>query len=168
MATAKNKAKIDVRYTVPADEEYLLKWLQDPATLYWFPMSSLKETQEAVKNWIGFAKFRASLTLTLADKPCGIATLFLMPYRKVAHMAMFYIVVTNEHQRQGLGDLLLKNLKHLAQQYFQLERVFCEVYSGCPLLGLLEKNGFQEVVTHPRLIKIEEKYLDRKTYEYRF
>ena len=58
-----------------------------------FPFETDSETEEVLKNWIGFARFKAALTGTLSDAPCAMGTLLLMPYRKVAHHGSFYLIV---------------------------------------------------------------------------
>ncbi len=88
----------DIRYTIAFDESYLRSWLSFPGISQFFPMDTFKQTDDAVKCWIAYSKYRASLTATLDGVPCGIATLFLMPYRKVAHHCIFKIIVDPLHQ----------------------------------------------------------------------
>ena len=48
-----------------------------------------------------FAAGAASLTATINHVPCGIGTLFLMPYKKVAHHCLFKLIVDPHWQRKG-------------------------------------------------------------------
>ena len=52
----------------------------------------------------------------------GIATLFLMPYKKVSHISMLYLIVDPKYQRKGVGSSLLKNIMHYAKK-FKLESI---------------------------------------------
>ncbi len=161
-----NLAGYDIRYSNFNDEEYLIKWLSNEDVLKWFPMSGEKEIIESSKNWIGFSKFKSSLTATLYNHPCGIGTLFLMPYIKMAHLAMFYIVVDPKHQNKGIGNSILKNLVNLAEKYFHLEGVYCEIFEGCELISLLKKFNFNECVYQEKFVKQEDgKYLSRMIFE---
>jgi len=155
----------DIRYTAPTDYSYLLEWLSDPEDLKYYPMSQGKELEMGAKNWIGFSRYKCSLTATVDNNPCGIATLYLMPYRKVAHLCLFYIIVDKKFRRKGIATSLLKNLQNLASTYFSLESFHAEVFEGSPLIPLLEKEGFDCVVTQDRFVKIDNNYLSRTIYE---
>ncbi len=151
----------DIRYTDLNDEPYLRQWLAAPGVLHWFPMSQEKEVDDAIQCWIGFSRYSCSLTATIDGVPCGIGTLFLMPYRKVAHHCLFKIIVDPHHQRKGIGSSLLKNLKHLAKTYFRLELMHIEVFEGNPLISLLKKQDFHEFVRQERYVKEGERYFAR-------
>lgn len=152
---------IDIRYTHLQDAPYLREWLMDPVIHPWFPVSEVQEIEDATQCWIGFSRYQSSLTATLKGVPCGIGTLFLMPYRKVAHHCLFKIVVDPKYHRQGIGRALLKNLKNLAQNYFRLELMHIEVFEGNPLIHLLKENGFEEYARQERFVKSNGRYLAR-------
>ncbi len=155
----------DLRYTEEADLPYLKSWVGHPSVMKWFPISDEKELNDALLCWIGFAKFKCSLTAVVGGVPCGMVTLFLMPYKKVAHESMFKIVVSPEYQHRGIGASLLKNIKHLAQQRFRLERVHIEVYAENPLIVLLEKQGFHPIMRQEHYFKHDAGYSARVLLE---
>lgn len=158
-------AGLDIRYTYVTDTPYLRQWLMMPQVQKWFPVSEEKEIDDAVQCWIGFSRYSSSITATLNSVPCGIGTLFLMPYRKVAHHCLFKIVVDPKHQRKGIGTSLLKNLKHLAKNYFHLELMHIEVFEGNPFVRLLEKSDFHEFARQDRFVKDDRGYHTRILYE---
>jgi RimJ/RimL family protein N-acetyltransferase len=155
----------DIRYTYITDITYLRQWLKTPGMLHWFPMSTEKELEDAIQCWIGFCRWSASLTATINHVPCGIGTLFLMPYKKVAHHCLFKMIVDPKFQQQGVGSSLLKNLKHLAKNYFHLEMMNIELFEGNPILDLLKKNDFYEVVVQDKFVKEEGVYRKRIVME---
>lgn len=157
--------EIDIRYTYVTDILYLRQWLRDPQVQKWFPVVEEKEIEDALQCWIGFSRYSSSLTAVIDGTPCGIATLFLMPYRKVAHHALFKIVVGPEFQRRGVGTSLLKNLKHLAKNYFHLDLIHTEIFTGNPLTHLLEAQGFQVYAQQDNYVKDQGHYLGRILYE---
>lgn len=160
--TESKKSEIDIRYTEAGDFPHLVRWLNDPETLSWFPMKTQKEIEESARNWIGFAKYRSSLTaITEKNEVCGMATLFLMPYKKVAHHALIYFIVGRPFRASGVGTSLMKNILHLARNYFSLEQVHIEVYEGCPILKLLEKFDFQIFAHQDHFVKDGNKYKAR-------
>lgn len=183
-------SKHEIRYTTLHDAPYLKQWLcfseerEDhrtqgvvadsdspfaqgpPSMLHWFPMSDEKELEDAVQCWIGFSRWSCSLTATLNDVPCGIGTLFLMPYIKVAHHALIKVIVDPHYQRQGIGTSLLKNLKHLAKNYFRLDLIHTEVYEGNPFIHLLQKGGFEECARQERYVKEGDRYLARLIFQF--
>lgn len=135
----------DIRYSDLSDEASLLEWMKDDEIRKWYPPSTFQDCLMWVKNWIGFSRFRASLTATYESNPIGIATIFLMPYVKVAHQCMMYMCVKPEFQRKKVGFSLLKNICHLATTRFQLEFMHIEVFEGCPIIPLVQKYDFYEV-----------------------
>src|SRR5262249_28009149 len=104
---------LELRYTVMEDAEPLKAWLQEPGILRGFPMQDPVEVDDSVKHWIGFSKYKSSLTATIDGKPVGIATLCLMPYRKLAHQCLLSIIVSDEARGKGVGTVLMNNLLHL-------------------------------------------------------
>lgn len=155
----------EIRFTEMDDYSYLQKWLKDKEDSKYYPWNTENEFEPSVKNWIGFSKYKCSLTITVAGKPAGIATLYLMPYKKVAHHAMYYIIVGKEYQKKGLGTSLLKNLENLAKNYFSLEFIHCEIIGQSPLIFLLEKGDHHLVATQENFAKIEGKLTFRRLYE---
>jgi putative acetyltransferase len=97
--------------------------------------------------------------------PCGIATLYLMPYRKVAHQCLFSIIVDQKHRGKGVGTLLLNNLMHLAKEQFRMDVLYLEVYDGNPAINLYRRFGFKEVGYQQYFIKEDGKYLGKTTME---
>lgn len=155
----------DIRYSVMEDGEYLKKWLKDPNVLRWLPPSEGKELEDAAQCWIGFSKYLASLTAVVNDVPCGIGTLFLMPYRKVAHHCLFKIVVDPKYQRKGIGTSLVKNLKNLAKTRFKLEFMHIEVFEGNPIIPLLQAQDFVISARQEKFVKDGDKYMARVVME---
>jgi putative acetyltransferase len=155
----------DIRYTYVTDTPYLRDWLSNPEVHRWFPVCEQKEIDDAVQCWIGFSRYSSSITATVNGTPCGIGTLFLMPYRKVAHHCLFKLVVDPKFQHQGIGTALLRNLKHLAKSYFHLELIHIEVFEANPFIGLLKAQGFQEFARQEKFVKDEAGYHARILFE---
>jgi RimJ/RimL family protein N-acetyltransferase len=145
----------DIRYSEVSDLPFLESCFLDRGSCENFPFS-FDERVEALKNWMGFAKFKASLTGMIGETPCAVGTLFLMPYRKVAHHCSFYLVVDPRHRRQGIGTSMVRNLLHLAKTRFHLESVNAELYEPSPLFPLLQKIGFVEFARQEGFAKSEE------------
>jgi GNAT superfamily N-acetyltransferase len=156
----------DVRYSAITDEPFLREWILDPEVRKWYPPSTDVDVEGFVRNWIGFSRFKCSLTAVYNNVPVGIATIFLMPYVKVAHLCMLYIAVDPKFQKRGIGGSLLKNILHLAKTKFtRLESMHIEVFEGCPLASLLEMQGFKKIVAQNSYVKIDETFKAREIYE---
>ncbi len=156
----------DIRYSSTVDEPYLKKWILNPEMGKWYPPSSNADVEGFVRNWIGFSRFKCSLTAIYENAPVGIATIFLMPYIKVAHLCMLYMAVDPEFQRRGIGGSLVKNILHLAKTKFtRLESMHVEVFEGCPIIGLLEKQGFKKIVTQKNYVKFSDGFKGREIFE---
>lgn len=143
----------DIRYTTLEDLAYLQKWFEAPSACDDFPFG-MKEKEDSLKNWIGFSKYKASLTGLVDNVPVAIGTLFLMPYRKVAHHCSFYLIVDPNYRRKGIGTTMVRNLLHLAKTRFRLESVHVEIYEPSALLSILQKNGFEQQIRQENYAKI--------------
>lgn len=160
-----NDLEFDIRYTLATDAAHLRSWLLNREVQRWFPISQEREIEDAVQCWVGFSRYHSSLTATVGDTPCGMGTLFLMPYKKVAHHCLFKLVVDPQYQRQGIGRSLLKNLKHLAKNHFRLELLHIEVFEDNPFTHLLHELDFSEFARQEKFVKDSGRYLARILYQ---
>ena len=69
-------SEFDIRYSDLSDAKPLLSWIKPPETAIWYPPESEADQESFVRNWIGFSKFRASLTATYKQVPIGVVTIF--------------------------------------------------------------------------------------------
>jgi len=144
----------DIRYSELTDLDAMQRWLSEPSDCNGFPFG-FEEKDDALKNWIGFSKFKASLTAIIHDAPCAVGTLFLMPYRKVAHHCSFYLLVDPAHRKKGIGTSMVRNLLHLAHTRFRLESVHAEVFLPNPISSILQKLRFEEFARQENFVKID-------------
>lgn len=156
---------LELRYTIPEDADSLKEWLSEPGILKGFPMADPPEVEDSVKHWIGFSKYKSSLTAVMDGKACGIATLCLMPYRKLAHQCLLSIIVSNEQRNKGVGTILMNNLLHLAKNYFRIEVIYLEVYAGNPAISLYKRFGFKEIGYQKHFMKENDEYIGKVIME---
>lgn len=136
---------LEIRYTEPEDAKYLKAWLMDPSVKMWFPMADEVEIDDAVMRWIAFYRFKCSLTITQNGIPCGISTLYLQPYKNLAHQCEFGIIVGSEHRGKGIGGYLMSSLMHLSKDKFKIELLHLQVYAENHSAIKFYKNfGFKE------------------------
>ncbi len=133
------------RLTNAEDAPYLLQWLSDPKILRWFPMFDAREIEDAVRIWIGYSRIDAGITALWNGEPCGMANLYIQPYKKLAHTCLFSIIVKEEMRGKGVGKQLLENLMKHAKEKFKIEILHLEVYEGNPAKRLYERAGIQRV-----------------------
>lgn len=157
----------DIRYSRLTDITYLKSWVIDPRVMSFLPFdyTQSQEIENFCKNFIGFSKYNACLTATYKMKPIGIGVLYLMPYKKVSHLAMIQMIVDPIWQKKGVGFSLLKNLKHQALSYFKLDSIHCELMADHPAMNLLKKNNFYEVYRQDGFYKIDQNYKARVVME---
>lgn len=161
-----NSSDFDIRYTEVGDLDSLRSWLKTDAVLQWFPPMEDEELENFARIWVGFARYFAALTATYKKEPVGMAVLFLMPYRKVAHHTMFQILVAPDFQRKGIGRSLMKNLMHLAKTNFKQELIHGEILGEGPLIPLLKSLGFTEFARQEKYLKQKGKYRARILMEH--
>lgn len=153
MSADKQGDDLEIRYTDLSDGKYLKEWLLDPRIARWFPMDDVAEIDDAVMRWVGLSRYKCSLTAVKNGVVCGLATLYLQPYRKLAHQCELGIVVADNYRGQGIGTQLLKNLAHLAKENFRIELLHLQVYSENPAIHLYERMGFKEFGRQEKWIK---------------
>jgi RimJ/RimL family protein N-acetyltransferase len=156
---------VELRYSVMEDMDPLREWLLEPGILRAFPMLDPPEVEDSIRHWISFSKYKSSLTAVMDGKPCGIATLCLMPYRKLAHHCLLSIIVGKGARGKGVGTLLMNNLLHLAKNYFKLEVIYLEVYEGNPAISLYKRFGFVEIGFQKHFMKENGEYTGKVIME---
>ena len=146
------------RLTVPEDASYLTRWLQEPGVLRWFPMMNQVEIDDAVRIWMNYAKLQAALTAEIDNVSCGMANLYLQPYKKFAHQCLFAIIVDEKFRGKGVGKALLEQLMKHAKDKFSIEILHLEVYDGNPAIHLYERLGFARYGAQNSFIKEDGTY----------
>lgn len=149
------------RFSIPEDAPHLAQWLSEPSILRWFPMYDAREIDDAVKIWISYSRIHASLTAEWEASPCGLANLYIQPFKKLAHTCLFSVIVKKEFRGKGVGKALLEELIKLAKNKFHIEILHLEVYQGNPAKKLYERLGFQEFGCQKHFIKEESGYLEK-------
>ena len=76
--------------------------------------------------------------------PCGMANLYIQPYRKLAHTCLFAIIVKEDMRGKGIGKAMLDYVMEHAKTRFNIEILHLEVYEGNPAKRLYERAGFTE------------------------
>lgn len=139
-----HRDEVTVRYTVGEDKPFLAEWFKEDGVTRWFPCKDQVEIDDTVNRWIAYHQFRCALTACWEGKPVGMAALWLMPYRKVAHQTQFGMIVDEKYRGKGVGSILLNNLIHMAKEKFGIELLHLEVYTDNPAYHLYKKFGFRE------------------------
>ena len=155
------KENLSVRFSKEEDTDLLIAWLQQPGVLQWFPLEDIREIEDAARIWMSYTKYDAVLTALWDGKPCGIATLYLSPFRKLAHQCLFAVIVDEAHRKKGVGTYLLTELERLAKERFKIELLHLEVYEGNPAIHLYQRLGFVQYGYQRHFIKQDGQYLGK-------
>jgi putative acetyltransferase len=149
---------ISVRLAIDSDQQYLVEWLLQPGVLNWFPLEGIREVEDAARIWLSYKQYGAVLTALYDGVPCGIANLYLQPYKKLAHQCLFAIIVDEKVRGKGVGTELMGELMTLAREKFALELLHLEVYEGNPAIRLYERLGFKQYGAQRHFVKEEGRY----------
>lgn len=155
------KNNVQIRYTEPGDGKYLREWLMEPGVSRWFPMHDQVEIDDAVARWISFSRYKCSLTAVIDGVPAGLTTLYLQPYKKLAHQCEFGIIVGGNNRAQGVGSKLLTSVMQLAKENFRIELLHLTVYAENPAMRLYRRFGFKEFGRQSHWIKDDGVYVAR-------
>lgn len=160
-----NTLPYDIYYSTNEDEKFLHAWITEKKNLQWFIVNTEEEISTFVKNWIGYSRFRAALTLSVDNTPRAMGVLFLMPYAKIIHHCAFQVIVDPLYQKQGWGTLMVDNLINLSKKYFKHEFMYAEIFSGCPLEKIIQRLNFTLFARLPEYALVDNTYLDRLSYQ---
>ena len=152
---------ITIRPGEDADQKLLVEWLLQPGVLVGFPLSDLREVEDAARLWVSYAKRGAVLTALSDGTPCGIAVLYLHPHQKLAHQCLFAIIVDERHRNKGVGRKLLEALIELGRTQFHLELLHLEVYEDNPAIHLYERMGFERYGFQRHFVKDNGRYIGK-------
>lgn len=152
---------IEIRPAVPEDGASLIKWLNDPGILKWFPMIDSREIEDSVRIWVSYAKLQACFTACVEGAIVGMSILYIQPYKKFSHQCLFAIIVDERFRNRGIGKALIEHMTTQARDQFHIEILHLEVYNGNPAIHLYERMGFREYGRHPHFIKLGEEYFDK-------
>ncbi len=144
---------ISVRFTEPEDAPHLNNWFLQPDVLHYFPMDNVREVEDAVRVWMCCVPLQAGLTASADGLPCGMATLYVSSYEKLRHQSLFSIIVDEKFRGKGVGTELIRSLKKLAIEKFNLEILHLEVYEGNPAIRLYLREGFVKYGRQAHFIK---------------
>jgi putative acetyltransferase len=150
--------KVSFRTGQESDQKYLVEWLLQPGVLDGFPLADLREVEDAARIWMSYAKKGANLTALWEGVPCGNATLYLQPFRKLAHQCLFAIIVDEKYRGKGVGRALLTRLMDLAKAQFGIALLHLEVYEGNRAIHLYSDLGFVQYGCQKHFVKEGGKY----------
>ncbi len=149
---------VTIRPAEEGDQQHLVNWLLQPGVLEGFPLTDLREVEDAARIWMSYSKFGAVLTALWDGVPCGNATLYLQPYKKLAHQCLFAIIVDEKYRGKGVGRKLLGELIHLAKTKFHIELLHLEVYEGNRAINLYKEFGFEPYGMQKHFVKEDGRY----------
>lgn len=149
---------LTIRLAEDEDQKYLIEWLLQPGVLEWFPLCDQREVEDAARIWMSYSKQQAVLTAVWNGVPCGIANLYIQPYKKLAHQCLFAIIVDEKYRGKGIGRKLLEELISLGKEKFKLEMIHLEVYEGNPAIHLYQRLGFVQYGAQRHFIKDQGQY----------
>ncbi len=149
------------RLTHQEDAVPLKIWLSDAYVLRWFPMFDEREIDDAVKIWVHYSKIESGLTIECDGVACGMANLYIQPFKKLSHQCLLSIIVADGYRGKGVGKVLLQALKQHAKEKFKIEILHLEVYDGNPAIHLYRKLGFTEFGIQKHFIKDKGEYIGK-------
>ncbi|MES2345579.1 MAG: GNAT family N-acetyltransferase [Chlamydiota bacterium] len=150
--------ELSIRLMEEEDASYLARWLNDPEILIWYPMCNEREIEDSVRIWLGYSKLKSAFTALWNNEPCGMAVMYIQPFKKLSHQCLFAIIVAKEHRSKGVGKGLIEEMMKTAKESFNIEVFHLEVYQDNPAINLYRRLGFTEFGFQAHFIKEMGKY----------
>ncbi len=145
--------QIVIRNTVEADTMALRNILNEPEVLEFYPMSSSKEVDDAIRVWQFYMRQGSVFTVEVDGFPAGMAVVYVNNYKKLKRQALFAIVIGKKYRGKGLGTKLLTFIMDKAKNQFGIKLLHLEMYEGNPARTLYERFGFQFYAEHKKFLK---------------
>lgn len=149
-----------VRAMSDSDWSVLAEIFEQPSFRYWtlrLPYQSANDAKRLVEN-------RASSGLSLVAERDGVVVGCAMLYRfqgRRQHVADFWMGVADGHQRQGIGDMILRELMTTASKWMSILRLELTVFiDNEPAIALYKKHGFTQEGTHKKFAYRDGHYVD--------
>ncbi|NVZ68937.1 GNAT family N-acetyltransferase [Pseudomonas costantinii] len=149
-----------VRAMSDSDWSVLAEIFEQPSFRYWtlrLPYQSANDAKRLVEN-------RASSGLSLVAERDGVVVGCAMLYRfqgRRQHVADFWMGVADGHQRQGIGDMILRELMTTASKWMNILRLELTVFiDNEPAIALYKKHGFTQEGTHRKFAYRDGDYVD--------
>lgn len=155
------KNKITVRFTEEKDKTLLESCFREENVLHWYPMDPGPEVEDCVRIWMELALKKEGITAEYEGVSCGMAVLYVSPFKKYAHQCLFAIIVAEKYRQKGVGARLIEEIKKIAKQNYHIEILHLEVYEENPAISLYKKMGFEEYGVEKRFIKEKEGYFNK-------
>ena len=151
----------DIRYTYVTDISYLRQWIRSPGILKWFPMSEEERSRRCppMLDWLLPVELQHHCNSQSYSVRDGDA--FSDALQKSGASLPLQGHCRSSLQKKGIGNALIKNLKHLAKTYFHLEMISTEIFEGNPIVSVLKKNDFQEIFRQEKFVKTPDGYKAR-------
>ncbi len=146
------KEKVTFRVTKKEERPIVLDYLSDSEVLQWFPMTNRVEIEDAVNIMLSYIPQKACFTALYDETVCGFANFYLSPYARLAHQALFAIILQKELRGRGIGTAFLMFLFEQAR-HLHLKILHLEVYEGNPAISLYRRLGFVQYGVHPHFLR---------------
>ncbi len=160
--------KLEIRFTTMDDRPLLKSWLSQHGMEQCFPMANEMEIDDAVQKWIFFSRYRASLTSVYDGVTCGLASLYLLPYERLAHQCEWGIILSSDYHGKKIGTALTNALINLAKERFSIELLHLQVLeSNSNGREFFQRFGFTEFGRQNQWFKGQDEYRARILMEKR-
>ena len=133
-----------IRPTESCDASYLKRWLAEPGILKKFPMTNTREVEDSIRLWMSYIPKESAITASVDGNPVGMAVIYVQPFEKLRHQALFAIIVDPGFRGKGIGTVLLKEVEKIAKKKHGIELLHLEVYEGNPAYNLYKRLGYHE------------------------
>jgi len=142
-----------IRPTVDTDGAALKVWLSEKGILAYFPMCNEAEVVDSIRLWLSFISKNAAFTYEKDGEVAGMAVIYLQPFEKHKHIALFAIIVDPRFRGQGIGSKLIRHLEKAAKNDLGLVILHLEVYEGNPAYELYKRLGYKEYGKQKRFLR---------------
>ena len=142
-----------IRPTIEEDGVALKEWLSEEGILAYFPMCNASEVDDSIRLWLSFVPKHAAFTYEKDGQPVGMAVIYLQPFEKHKHIALFAIIVDPRYRGQGIGSKLIRHLEKTGKNELGLEILHLEVYEGNPAYDLYRRLGYKEYGKQKRFLR---------------
>jgi len=136
-----NSDTMTLRLITKEDVPIVVSWLQESKIAPFLQVELEKEVHDFAMMLCEYGEKKSGFILEKGTIPIGMAVLQLLPFVKLIHHCVLFMLIDLEYQKRGFGTYLLSEIEKKAKEDFKLERIELELFDN-PYQSWFEKKGY--------------------------
>jgi ribosomal protein S18 acetylase RimI-like enzyme len=143
-----------MRFATDEDISFVVEWLKDESLAPFLQVEMEKEIKDLAHMVCDYGKKECALILEDHQVPMGIAALQMLPFKKIHHHCLLFLLIDPKQREKGFGKKLLNEIEQIGKKQLHLEFIECELYEN-PSIGWFEKQGYRQTIRQENFLHVK-------------